>query len=78
MTDVENVEEYPTIEVRVYRHGALVATELAESEEAAAAIVDQWSEQEGVQCEVDDLTVRHGPDDVAEPEPALLAEDDTA
>ena len=66
---VQPREATPTIVVRVYRHGALVAETLCESEEEAAATVDQWSEVDGVECEVDDLTFRHGPDDVFEPRP---------
>jgi len=75
--DIEkNVEEFPTIEVRVYQHGQLLRRELVESEEAAAIVLDIWSELEGVHCEVDDLTVRHIEGQVLEPEPALPPEDD--
>lgn len=62
-------ERYPTLEVRVYRDGLLVHSELCESEDEAALIVDAWSEQPGVTCEVDDLSIRHRPDDVLAPEP---------
>lgn len=75
MADPGNVEEYPTIEVRVYQHGRLLRRELVESEEAAAIVLDIWSELEGVHCEVDDLTVRHAPGQVLEPDPALLPDD---
>ena len=66
----------PRIEVRVYRHGELVQRELCDSEEEATTVVEAWSELEDVTCEVDDLTVRHGPDDVLAPEPALLVDED--
>lgn len=50
----------PTIEVTVFRHGDLVATELCESEEEAAAVVSTWEEVDGVECEVNDLArARH-------------------
>lgn len=64
--------ETPTIEVRVYRDGRLVERELCESEELAALVVDAWLEIEGVECEVDDLSIRHRPGDILEPEPAEI------
>ncbi|HET6916891.1 MAG TPA: hypothetical protein VFH56_12445 [Acidimicrobiales bacterium] len=60
-------DEAPTVEVRVWRHGELVHTELCESEEQAALILEEWQELDGVRCEVDDLSVRHHPGDVLEP-----------
>lgn len=66
----------PRIEVRVYRHGELVQRELCDSEEEAARVVDGWSEHSEVTCEVDDLTLRHGPEDVLAPDPALMEEDE--
>jgi hypothetical protein len=66
----------PTVEVRVFRHGELVHRELCESEEQAALAVDEWSELEGVRCEVDDLTVTHRPGEILEPEPALDLDED--
>lgn len=62
--------ETPTIEVRVYRDGRLAERELYESDDQAALAVEAWSEIEGVECEVDDLTIRHYPGDILEPEPA--------
>jgi hypothetical protein len=64
--------ETPTIEVRVYHHGRLVERELCESEDEAMLVVDAWSEIEGVECEVDDLSIRHRPGDILEPEPPEL------
>ncbi len=69
-------DEAPTVEVRVFRHGEFVHTELCESEEQAALVVEQWSELDGVQCEVDDLTVKHRPGDIFEPEPAITVDED--
>ena len=72
----EEREGTPTVEVRVYRDGALVHRELCESEEESAALVEQWAEQEGVECEIDDLSVRHRAGDVLEPDLAeRLGED---
>jgi hypothetical protein len=71
-------DESPTIEVRVFRHGVLVHQELCESEELASLVVDEWSELDGVQCEVDDLTIRHLPGDIFEPEPVVTGDDDVA
>jgi hypothetical protein len=76
MSDLfEERDETPTIEVRVFRHGDLVHRELCESEEQAALIIDEWSELDGIRCEVDDLSVHHHPGEIAEPEPAELRED---
>lgn len=74
----EEREERPTIEVRVWRHGTLLRRELCESEEQAALVVESWSELEGVVCEVDDLTVRHQPGDIAGPEPPEVREEEYA
>jgi hypothetical protein len=73
---VQNREASPTIEVRVYRYGTLVAQTLCESDEEAAIAVDEWSEVDGVECEVDDLTFRHRPGDVFEPQPLDLRSDE--
>jgi hypothetical protein len=59
----------PTLQVSVYEDGELVAQVPCESTEEAAGIVREWEEREGVECEVEDLAVRHGPDDVLAPEP---------
>ncbi len=69
-------DEVPTIEVRVYRHGSLVHNELCESEEQAALVVDAWSELDGVECEVDDLSTRHHPGDILGPELGELRDED--
>jgi hypothetical protein len=76
MTDVSpERDETPTIEVRIYRHGELVHTALVESDEQAALVVEEWAEQDGVTCEVDDLSVRHRPGDIHAPEPADLRDE---
>jgi hypothetical protein len=76
MTDLfQERDETPTVEVRVFRHGELVHTELCESDEQAALVVEEWAELDGVDCEVDDLSIHHRPDDILGPEPADLLEE---
>lgn len=65
----------PTLEVRAYRHGRLVASELCETEEAAADLLREWEEQPGVVCEVDDLSIRHAEGEILEPAPSELVEE---
>lgn len=74
----EERDEAPTIEVRVFRHGELVHQERCESEEQASLVVDEWAELDGVECEVDDLSVHHQPGEILEAEPAELREEDYA
>lgn len=75
MTEQYDAGATPTIEVSVFRHGELIERQLCESEEDAAALVEQWSELEDVTCLVDDLSFHHSPDDVLEPEPAEPVEE---
>jgi hypothetical protein len=72
----EERDEVPTVEVRVFRHGELIHTELCESEEQASLVIEGWSELDGVECEMNDLTDHHRPDEILEPEPAELREED--
>ncbi|MBK9180951.1 MAG: hypothetical protein IPM45_15560 [Acidimicrobiales bacterium] len=70
MTDTMSERDgSPTVEVRVFRRGDLVHRELCETEEEAALVVDEWSELDGVTCEVDDLSERHRGGDILEPLP---------
>lgn len=64
----EDYGETPTVVVRVYRDGRLWLQELCESDDDASLAVDEWSELEGVTCEVDDLSVRHRADEILAPE----------
>lgn len=59
----------PAIEVRIYRDEHLIARELCESEDDAAAVVDHWSEVDGVSLLVDDLSVQHTPGQILAPDP---------
>lgn len=58
VTEVRPVElgEAPTVEVRVYRRGVLIARELCESDEQAALAIDEWNDVKGVECEVADMS----------------------
>jgi hypothetical protein len=61
----EDLGETPTLEVCVYRNGALVHRELCESEADAAAVAEGWEQEPGIKCEVADLsTGRHDVEDV--------------
>ena len=68
-------DEVPTLEVRVYRHGTLVHQELVESEEQAALVVETWAELDGVRCEVGDLSIRHHPAEILEPDLLILPDE---
>jgi hypothetical protein len=61
--------ESPTIEVVAFRHGQQIGRELCDTPEEAALAVEQWSEQHGVTCQVDDLAVHHTAADVRDPSP---------
>ena len=53
---VESISEARTIEVRIWRRGRLLGTELCESEEQASLAFGSWSAIDGVDCEVADLS----------------------
>jgi hypothetical protein len=59
----------PTLQVNVYEDGRLIAQVACESATEAADVAAEYEERDGVQCEVEDLAVHHGPDDVLAPEP---------
>ena len=62
-------DETPSVEVRVFRYGELIHRELCTSEDQASSVADAWSELEGVECLVDDLSAGHKAGDILEPEP---------
>ena len=68
--------EAPTVEVIVYRDGELVHRELCESVETAAGVVEEWGELEGVECVVDDLSVKHRAGQILEPDAETFADED--
>jgi hypothetical protein len=70
-------EETPTVEVRVFRDAQLVHRELCESDEQAGLVVEAWSDVEGTEFEVDDLSTHHGPEDILDLEAPEPWENDT-
>jgi hypothetical protein len=66
----------PSIEVTVYRDGAVIHRELCETDAEASEVAEEWSELDNVECQIDDLTVRHQPTDVLEPTESELGDDD--
>ena len=65
----------PTLEVRILRDGVLVQRELVESDSEATAVLDAWSEVEGVEVRVEDLA-RSAPSHVLDPRPWEVDADD--
>jgi hypothetical protein len=59
----------PALQVNVYEGGRLITQVACESAEDAAETVAQWESRAGVECEVEDLAVHHGPEAVLAPEP---------
>ena len=61
--------EGPTVEVVAFHDGREIARELCDTPEDAALAVERLTEEPGVVCQVDDLSVHHGPDDIRDPSP---------
>jgi hypothetical protein len=61
--------ETPALEVRIYRDGVLVHSELCESEEDAAAVVEAWEQEPRTTCEVADLSAQRHDVELFEIEP---------
>jgi hypothetical protein len=59
----------PTLEVRVLRDGIVTQRALCETEAEADALVEAWSEVDGVVVEVDDLTLHARRPGVLDPQP---------
>jgi len=69
--------EAPGLRVSVYVGGRLVTRIACETPDEAAGIAAQWEEHPGYRCEVEDLSSRHGAEDVLAPEAEdLTAEDE--
>jgi hypothetical protein len=66
----------PTLEVRIFRDGVLAQRELCESDAEANAVVEAWSDVEGVVCEVEDLTRSSAAASVLDPRPWEVDADD--
>ena len=57
-----------SVEVRLYRNGDLVHRQLCESAEEAGSLVEQWAERGITRVDIDDLSTRHEPGEILEPE----------
>jgi hypothetical protein len=66
----------PSIEVTVYRDGAVIHRELCETEAEATAVAEEWGELDAIECQIDDLSVHHRASDVLEPTESVLDDDD--
>jgi len=66
--DIED-DATPTLEVRIMRDGVVVQRELVESDDDANAIMDAWSDVDGVDVRVEDLSRTAAPGGVLDPRP---------
>ena len=69
MSEMQERDANPTLEVRILRDGAVVQRELYETEEEAQDVVDAWSDVDGVVVEVTDLGRSAGAGGVLDPQP---------
>jgi hypothetical protein len=69
MSETQADRTPPTLEVRILRDGVVAQRALCETEAEAEALVQAWSEGEGVVVEVEDLTLRTGRPGVLDPQP---------
>jgi hypothetical protein len=65
-----------TLLVNLYESGKLIMRILCESADEAAGVVTKWEAVDGIQCEIEDLSTSHLPEDVLTPEPEDAFEDD--
>ena len=70
MSDIrpDDVGATSSIQVVVYREGKVIDRQLCESPEEAAATVEAWEQNDGIECVVRDLSGGVGLGDVSEPE----------
>ena len=59
----------PTLEVRILRDGVVIQRELCETDQEANAVVEAWSDTEGILVEVEDLSRSGGAAGVLDPRP---------
>lgn len=69
MSELPSDRTTPTLEVRVLRDGVVTHRELCESDAEANAVVQAWSDVDGVVVEVADLTRVAGRSGVLDPQP---------
>jgi hypothetical protein len=70
MSDIrpEDVGATSSIQVVVYRDGKVIDRQRCESPEEAAAAVEAWEQNDGIECVVRDLSGGAVPGDLSEPE----------
>jgi hypothetical protein len=54
----------PSIEVRIFREGRVIARELCESEEQAELLVERYADERGMTFEVEDLSLERRPGEI--------------
>jgi hypothetical protein len=74
---IDQPPEQGSVEVRIFRHGALIDREVCESVEEASDVVDAWAQAGAdIECEVDDLSYDHHQGEIEEPELPLSVEEE--
>jgi hypothetical protein len=69
MSEMHADSTTPTLEVRILRDGVVIQRELCETDEEANAVVEAWSDTEGILVEVEDLSRSGGSAGVLDPRP---------
>jgi hypothetical protein len=69
MSEMQTDSTTPTLEVRILRDGVVIQRELCETDEEANAVVEAWSDTEGILVEVEDLSRSGGSAGVLDPRP---------
>jgi hypothetical protein len=69
MSETQADSTTPTLEVRILRDGVVIQRELCETDEEANAVVEAWSDTEGILVEVEDLSRSGGAAGVLDPRP---------
>jgi hypothetical protein len=76
MSEMQEKDTTPTLEVRILRDGVVVQRELCATEAEANAVVEAWSDVEGVVVEVEDLARSPRGAGVLDPRPWEVDADD--
>jgi hypothetical protein len=76
MSEMQEKDTTPTLEVRILRDGAIVQRELCATEAEANAVVEAWSDVDGVTVEVEDLARSTRGAGVLDPRPWEVDADD--
>jgi len=71
-TNLENRDDTPVIEVRVFSNDQLLALELCEDDRHASDVVDRWAELPDVSFLIDTYSCRHVVGQGRAPEPPAV------